>query len=94
MWPPARGDVRHVEDIRCEYFDACPICGSSEKIKLLWILAYCKTRRFEECARHRARQTGEMPDFTLLPDGTYMTPDIEALVREHVEECKRLEGRA
>jgi hypothetical protein len=80
-------------DVSCPYFVACPICGSSEKIKLLWILAYCKTERHQECARYVIRQTGEMPEFTLLPDGTHMTPEIEAQVRAHVEECKKAEGR-
>lgn len=83
-----------MDDTKCPHFDTCPICGSSEKVKLLWILAYCKTRRCEECARYQMRREGGVPGFTLLPDGTNMTPDIEVLVRAHVEECKRLEGRA
>ncbi|PKQ29173.1 MAG: hypothetical protein CVT60_06715 [Actinobacteria bacterium HGW-Actinobacteria-10] len=83
-----------MENINCPYFETCPICGSSEKVKLLWILAYCKTNRFEECARYQTRQDGGVPEFTLLPDGTTMTPDIEVQVRAHVEECKQLEGRA
>ncbi len=88
------GECEVVDDVRCPYFEGCPICGSSEKIRLLWILAYCKTKRFEECARRKTRQTGAMPEFTLLPDGTHMTAEIEQAVREHIEECKRLEGRA
>lgn len=83
-----------MQNINCPYLDKCPICGSSEKIKLLWIVAYCKTLRFAECARYRIRQTGAQPEFTLLPDGTHMTPHVEAQVREHVAECKKAEGRA
>ena len=80
-------------NINCPYFIECPICGSSEKVKLLWILAYCKTKRFEECARYQMRERGDMAEFTLLPDGSHMSPDDEARVRAHVEECKKSEGR-
>lgn len=80
-------------DVACPHFNTCPICGSSEKVKLLWIIAYCKTRRHEECARFMLRQAGDTPPFTLLPDGTHMSPEIEAAVRAHVEECKEAEGR-
>jgi len=83
-----------MEDICCVHFETCPICGSSEKVKLLWILAYCKTKRFAECARHKTRETGTTPEFTLLPDGTHMSPETERLVRDYVEECKAAEGRA
>lgn len=82
-----------MSSVDCPYFEKCPICGSSEKVKLLWILAYCRTERHHECARFRLRQEDKMPDFTLLPDGTQMSPEIEAQVRAHVEECKDAEGR-
>ena len=82
-----------MEDMRCVYFDGCPICGSSERVKLLWILAYCKTQRFAQCARHKTRETGQTVEFTLLPDGTHMPPEIEKMVRAYVEECKQAEGR-
>jgi hypothetical protein len=80
-------------DVACPHFQTCPICGSSEKVKLLWIIAYCKTRRHDECARFMLRQSGDAVPFTLLPDGSHMSPEIEAAVRAHIEECKQAEGR-
>jgi hypothetical protein len=80
-------------DVACPHFQTCPICGSSEKVKLLWIIAYCKTRRHEECARFLLRRNGDAVPFTLLPDGSHMSPEIEAAVRAHIEECKQAEGR-
>lgn len=79
-----------MEENRCPFFDSCPICGASGQVKLVWILSYCKTLKYEECARYKTRVAGEIPAFTLLPDATHMSADTEHLVREHVEASKRL----
>ena len=76
----------------CKFFQECPICGGVEKIKLMWILAYCKGGKFADCQRYQMREAGTKPEFELLPDGSKMTPEKAAEVKQYIDDCKKAHG--
>jgi hypothetical protein len=46
------------------------------------IIAHARRRRHEECAL-LLRRNGDAVPFTLLPDGSHMSPEIEAMSGLH-----------
>jgi len=64
----------------CKYIDNCPLFQQFKHAhgKVVWMLVYCKGDSQAECERLKARERGETPSPTMLPDGSDL---IEATTR-------------